>query len=239
VLLLVATTAVGYAFRAQRSATEQRDVALARKAISEAAALRDTGCSRRSPSRARTGWTTSGSWRPTRPGGLAVGIDGDVAALRDVADPVRPTRSATHSVDNGGAYAAAIGPSGGGGPVPGAGTGVGHRERGGSQHPAARRRGEPRAAGVGEPGRPHRRDGFRPVGRAVGLADVRNPRRIATVDKQADPVTAVAFSPDGRTLATASRDRTTYVRNVADPARPFEITRPTSRWWPSPTTGGR
>ncbi|MBV9142420.1 MAG: WD40 repeat domain-containing protein [Pseudonocardiales bacterium] len=41
-----------------------------------------------------------------------------------------------------------------------------------------------------------------------------------------DSVTSVVFSPDGRTLATSSRDRTVRLWNVADPAHPTPLGQP-------------
>ncbi|WP_028808769.1 WD40 repeat domain-containing protein [Streptomyces canus] len=54
-------------------------------------------------------------------------------------------------------------------------------------------------------------------------ADRAHPHRIARLPRQKAPLTAVGFSPDGRTLAVGSQDRTVTLWDVADPARPRRV----------------
>ena len=338
VLLLVAVTAVGYAFQAQRAATEQRNIALARKAISEAAAIHDTNPAlsvqlglaayRLAPAADTRSGLLGAFVKPyadrfddvrlaaTNPArGLVVGVDQGVPTLWDVTDPRHPVRRSALDGTGITALTAAFSPDGtllathtNSRTVllwdvrdPGAPQRVGELSRNssvaamafdreGTQVVVADLLEGPTVWDVADPVRPKKRANL-PVGesyatafvssdvvvavvpsppralvwdvtsadvptvlpldaagysvnsvavspdgrtvaiasgRSVGLwdfADVRNPRRITTVDKQADSVTAAAFGPDGRTLAIASLDHTTYLWNVADPAQPFEIAR--------------
>ncbi|RZQ65866.1 PD40 domain-containing protein [Amycolatopsis suaedae] len=54
-------------------------------------------------------------------------------------------------------------------------------------------------------------------------ADPARPRHLATLTGHTGPVSAFAFSPDGRTLATASRDHTARLWDVSTPDRPGEV----------------
>ncbi|MEO6085603.1 MAG: WD40 repeat domain-containing protein, partial [Umezawaea sp.] len=342
VLLVVAATAVGYAFQAQRTATEQRNIALARKAISEATALRDTNPAlsvqlslaayRLAPAADTRSGLLGAFAQPyadrfdgirfaaasaTRD--LLVGVDRGVPTLWDVTDPHHPVRKS--ALDGAGVenMAAEFSPDGNllvtntddrtirlwdvkdpGVPVQvgelarehgwvqsmafdASGTLLAVEGMGGASGPAVwdvtdpaapkRKAGyptplDPRGAVFGAGGtlvgvavRPARAvvwnlatpdapvevpldapgsqaaavavspDGRTAAiadGRAVGvwdLADARNPRRLTTIDKHADTVTALEFSPDGRTLASASADRVTHLWNVDDPAQPLETGR--------------
>jgi WD40 repeat protein len=339
VLLLVAVTAVGFAFQAQRSATEQRTIALARKAISEAAALRDTdpalsvqltlAAYRLAPTADTRGGLLGAFAKPyaDRLGGLRVtaanpardlvlGIGRNTPELWDVADPRHPVLRAELAGDAAGALAAAFSPDGTRLVTDGH-DGVliwnvedpakpvkvrGFAEGQGWARSLAFDPGGTRLAVIGvagsavwdvaDPARPTRVADF-PAGlslervvfashdvlvgtttasparivvwtasapdtavalplesddeflhavaagpdgrtvavaddRAIGLwdvADPRAPRRIARVDKHGDLVTALAFSPDGRTLASAGFERATLLWNVEDPARPLELAR--------------
>ena len=76
------------------------------------------------------------------------------------------------------------------------------------------------------PGRAH--PGHRQLGQdgaAVGSStDPARPRRLGDpLTGHTDAVSAVAFAPDGRTLATASADRTVLLWDVTDPARPRRL----------------
>jgi WD40 repeat protein len=139
VLLVVASSALVYAFRAERSATEQRNIAAARQVISEAATLRETNPAlaaqlnlaayRLAPLRAsrdallntfvepyatrlETGSVLAAS--PTRDL-LATrdGANATQAVLWDISDPRRPVRLATLPVGYGMISAAAFSPDGG------------------------------------------------------------------------------------------------------------------------------
>ncbi|MFD1934920.1 hypothetical protein ACFSKW_25950 [Nonomuraea mangrovi] len=61
------------------------------------------------------------------------------------------------------------------------------------------------------------------------LTDPRRPTRVgAPLTGHAGPIYAVAFSPDGRVLATGGKDRTVRLWNVADPAHPRPLGGPVS-----------
>jgi WD40 repeat protein len=56
------------------------------------------------------------------------------------------------------------------------------------------------------------------------VADPARPRRLgAPLTGHTGPVSSVAFTGDGRTLATGSYDRTVILWDVADPARPRRL----------------
>jgi WD40 repeat protein len=55
------------------------------------------------------------------------------------------------------------------------------------------------------------------------VADPARPIRRATLTGHTDGVTSVAFTADGRTLATGSLDTTAILWDVADPARPRRL----------------
>ncbi|KOV81778.1 WD40 repeat domain-containing protein [Nocardia sp. NRRL S-836] len=55
------------------------------------------------------------------------------------------------------------------------------------------------------------------------LTDPRASRPLGTITGHTDVVTTVSFSPEKRTLATSSWDRTTRLWDVTDPAHPAEL----------------
>jgi WD40 repeat protein len=56
------------------------------------------------------------------------------------------------------------------------------------------------------------------------LSDPTHPRRLGDpITGHADTMDALAFAPDGRTLATTSRDRTTILWDLSDPAHPTRL----------------
>ncbi|WP_396784875.1 hypothetical protein [Microbispora sp. H10670] len=68
---------------------------------------------------------------------------------------------------------------------------------------------------------------IRPNREAVtSLLDTRNVPLSTPLTGHTAPVYAVAFSPDGRTMATGARDNTIRLWNVSDPARPTPLGRP-------------
>jgi WD40 repeat protein len=60
------------------------------------------------------------------------------------------------------------------------------------------------------------------------VTDLRHPRELTILPSPAGQVTRVAFSPDGRTMATAGGNGTAVLWDVAEPRRPNEITRLTA-----------
>ncbi|MGW1599947.1 nSTAND1 domain-containing NTPase [Streptomyces eurythermus] len=60
----------------------------------------------------------------------------------------------------------------------------------------------------------------------AGLLDTQNIALSSALNGHSQAVYAVAFSPDGRTLATGSGDRTIRLWSLADPARPVPLGRP-------------
>lgn len=60
----------------------------------------------------------------------------------------------------------------------------------------------------------------------AGLLDTQNIALSSVLSAHSQPVYAVAFSPDGRTLATGAGDRTIRLWSLADPAHPVPLGRP-------------
>lgn len=59
--------------------------------------------------------------------------------------------------------------------------------------------------------------------RLVDVTDLHHPRQLATLASHRATVYSVAFSPDGRSLVTASGDKTIRLWNVTDPAQPRQL----------------
>jgi WD40 repeat protein len=59
--------------------------------------------------------------------------------------------------------------------------------------------------------------------RLVDVSDLGNPRTLVTLTNSSGPFYAMAFSRDGRTLATSSADKKVQLWNVVDPSHPVKL----------------
>ncbi|WP_329080575.1 nSTAND1 domain-containing NTPase [Streptosporangium sp. NBC_01469] len=255
VLLVLATTTTVYAFRAQRTATQQRDIALSQKVAAEATDLRDANPAlsaqlslaayRLSPTgEARDSllgtfavpYATRLTGHGSRVNTVAVSADGRrlVTASRDrtvrvwdVGDPHRPRHLLTLTGHSDNVNAAAFSPDG-------------------RTVATAAWDNTARLWDITAPGRPRQLAvlphpmgvnavAFSPDGHTVATAgsdrtarlwNVRDHRLRATLTGHGDGLVSVAFSPDGRTLATASFDDTARLWDIADPRRPVPLAAP-------------
>ncbi|MGP4099018.1 nSTAND1 domain-containing NTPase [Nonomuraea sp. KM90] len=247
-LVLTATTTV-YAFRAQQTATQQRDIALSQKAAAEATDLREANPAlsaqlslaayRLSPtvdardSLLRTfavPYATRLTGHISRVNAVAVSADGRLlvtasrdrtARVWDVGDPHRPRHLLTLTGHGDNVNAAAFSPDG-------------HTVATAAWDNTARlwditTPARPRPLAV----LPHSMGvnavAFSPDGHTVATAssdktarlwNVRDHRLRATLTGHDDGLVSVAFSPDGHTLATASFDNTAALWDVTDPGHP-------------------
>ncbi|MGJ6966787.1 nSTAND1 domain-containing NTPase [Streptosporangium sp. G11] len=249
VLLVLATTTTVYAFRAQRTATQQRDIALSQKVAAEATDLRDANPAlsaqlslaayRLSPTvDARNSllgtfavpYATRLTGHGSRVNAVAVSTDGRMlvtasrdhtAQVWDVGDPHRPRRLLTLTGHRDNVNGAAFSPDG-------------------RVIATAAWDNTARLWDITAPGRPRplavlphsmgvNAVVFSPDGQTVATAgsdktarlwNVRDHRLRATLAGHGEGLVSVAFSPDGRTLATASFDNTAALWDVSDPGRP-------------------
>ncbi|MFC0844134.1 helix-turn-helix domain-containing protein [Streptomyces noboritoensis] len=206
VLLLIASVSVGYAMDAEHQAKKQRNIAVARRAAGEAAAMRGTNP-------ALSLQLSLAAYR------LAPTAETRDTLLGSFALPYA-SRLVGHTSD---VFALAISPDG-------------RTAITGSADRTARLWDitddhRPRQLTVLEQAEEVKAVAFAPGGHVLATAsghtarlwdasDVRQRRELAVLSGHTDTVKALAFSPDGRTLATASSDHTVRLWNVTEPRRP-------------------
>ncbi|GAA0593612.1 hypothetical protein GCM10010394_23700 [Streptomyces crystallinus] len=206
VLLVIASISVGYAMDAEHQAKEQRNIAVARRAASEAAALRESNP-------ALSMQVSLAAYR------LARTAETRDTLLGSFALPYA-SRLVGHTAD---VVSLAIGPDG-------------HTAVTGSADHTARlwditEDHRPRQLALLSQADEVKAVVFAPGGRLLATAgghtarlwdvsDPRHPRALAELTGHDDTVKALAFSPDGRTLATASSDHTVRLWNVSQPPHP-------------------
>ncbi|MFI1104479.1 helix-turn-helix domain-containing protein [Streptomyces melanogenes] len=206
VLLVIASISVGYARDAEHQAKKQRNIAVARGAAGEAAAMRESNpalslqlslAAYRLAPTAETRDTLLGSFALPYAGRLT-GHTGEVVALAIAPDGrTAITGSADHTArvwdisdDRRPRQLALLGQA--------------HEVKAVAFAPG----GQLLATA----------DGY--TARLWDTSDVRRPRELAELTGHDDTVKALAFSPDHRTLATASSDHTIRLWNVTEPRHP-------------------
>jgi WD40 repeat protein/energy-coupling factor transporter ATP-binding protein EcfA2 len=244
VLLLLASAAIVYAVRANRDATAQRDIALARKVVGDATALRATNpalasqlslgayrltaipetrdsllATTATPVASRlTGHTADVMSVAAHPDSrvLATASTDKTVRLWDITNPQRPAELATLTGHTDAVNSVAFSPDG--------------------TMATASNDKTVRLWDITNPQRPAELAtltghtdavnsvAFSPDGtmatasndKTVRLWDVRERRQIATLPGHTAAVRSVAFNPDGSTLATASNDKTVRLWNVRE-----------------------